>query len=88
MPTPKLEVRHYRSEKGNTFMVYRYWDDKNNNCEYQVYKLVQTKESIRELGISDRVEGRTVLNAREMGNKLFSLPSSPVIAGCNEKREN
>lgn len=72
MPTPKLEVRHYKSAKGQVFMVYRYYDDKNKNFEYQVYELVQTKKAMRLLGIEEFKKGRKEpLNAREMGDDLF-----------------
>jgi hypothetical protein len=72
MGSPKLQVYQLESKTGNTYLVYRYFDDKNNNYEYQTYKLVQSKEVARDFGILDTKEGRkTPLNAREMCDLLI-----------------
>lgn len=66
MPTPKLFSKQFQLN-GDTYLVYRYMDDGNNNYEYQVYKLVKSKEVARELGVSDLKDGRkTKLTTREM----------------------
>ncbi len=71
MANPKLEVYQITSDK-NTYLIHRYFDDKNNNFEYQIYKLVQSKNVAREFGIKDNVAGRnSKLNAREMCDKLI-----------------
>lgn len=71
MANPKLEVYQISSKK-NTYLIYRYYDDKNNNFEYQTYKLVQSKSVAREFGIKDNISGRkSKLNAREMCDKLI-----------------
>ncbi len=72
MGSPKLQVYQLESKTGNTYLVYRYFDDKNKNYEYQTYKLVQSKEVARDFGILDTKEGRkTPLNAREMCDLLI-----------------
>lgn len=60
MPTPKLFVRQYQDKNGNTYMIYRYWDNHNNNYEYQVYQLVQAKQIARNL------DSPELNNTREM----------------------
>lgn len=68
----KLKVTQITSKKGNTFLVYGYWDDKNNNYEYQIYKLVEIKDVAREFDITDKVSNRsTILNSREMCEKML-----------------
>jgi len=72
MAKVKLEVFQRTSESGNTYLIYRFFDDKNNNYEYQTYKLVQSKTVARDLGISDTKEGRkSPLNAREMCDEII-----------------
>jgi hypothetical protein len=72
MAKAKLEVFQKKSKNGNTYLIYRYYDDKNKNYEYQTYKLVQSKSVAREMGISDLIKGRkTPLNTREMCNLLI-----------------
>jgi hypothetical protein len=72
MAIPKLEIYHETSDSGNTYIIYRYFDDKNNNYEYQTYKLVQSKTVARDFGVSDTKFGRvTPLNAREMCDRLI-----------------
>jgi hypothetical protein len=71
MAKPKLEIYQISSDK-NTYIINRYLDDKNNNYEYQIYKLVQGKAVAREFGIKDFISGRkSKLNAREMCDKLI-----------------
>jgi hypothetical protein len=73
MAKAKLEVYQVESESGKTYLIYRYFDDKNNNFEYQTYQLVQSKTVARDLGISDKKEGRnTALNAREMCDEIIN----------------
>jgi hypothetical protein len=73
MAKPKLQIYQIESEQNNTYLIYRYFDDKNNNYEYQTYKLVQSKTVARDLGISDIKKGRkSSLNAREMCNKIIN----------------
>lgn len=72
MSKAKLEVYQIESESGNTYLIYRYFDDKNNNYEYQTYQLVQSKTVARDLGISVTKEGKkTKLNTREMCNEII-----------------
>lgn len=72
MAKAKLEVYQIESESGKTYIIYRYFDDKNNNYEYQTYQLVQSKTAARDLGISDTREGRkSKLNAREMCDEII-----------------
>ncbi|WP_192820710.1 hypothetical protein [Rufibacter sp. LB8] len=72
MPAPKMEVRQFVSDSNNTYLIYRYKDDANNNYEYQVYQLVQGKESARYLGAPERIPGReSDLNTREMCDWIF-----------------
>lgn len=72
MANPKLEIFQETSPTGNTYLIYRSFDDKNNNYEYQTYKLVQSKSVARDFGISDTKDGRkSSLNAREMCNLLI-----------------
>lgn len=72
MAKAKLEVFQEKSESGNTYLIYRYFDDKNNNYEYQTYKLVQSKTVARDLGISDTKDNRTSpLSAREMCDEII-----------------
>ena len=68
----KMEIYQQTSNSGNTYIIYRYYDDKNNNYEYQTYKLVQSKSVARDFEISDRrTERKTSLNSREMCNELI-----------------
>lgn len=72
MANPKLEIFQETSPSGNTYLIYRYFDDKNDNYEYQIYKLVQSKSAARDFGISDRKGVRkSALNSREMCNLLI-----------------
>jgi hypothetical protein len=72
MAKPKLEIFQETSPSGNTYLIYRSFDDKNNNYEYQTYKLVQSKSVARDFGISDTNDCRKFsLNAREMCNLLI-----------------
>jgi hypothetical protein len=72
MPNPKLQVRQFTSNGGKTFLFYRYWDDKNNNWEYQVYELVQSMQAARDLGAPDKLPSRpSNLNTREMCDWVF-----------------
>lgn len=72
MANPKLEIFQETSPSGNTYLIYKYFDDKNNNYEYQTYKLVQSKSVALDFGISDTKEGReSALNSREMCNLLI-----------------
>ena len=72
MAKAKLEIHQAVSEKGNTFLIYAYFDDKNNNYEYQTYKLVPSISVAREFGISQTEPTRqSKLNAREMCKKLI-----------------
>jgi hypothetical protein len=72
MATPKLEIFQATSNTGNTYLIHRDFDDKNNNYEYQTYKLVQSKSVARDFGISGTQDGRkNPLNSREMCNKLI-----------------
>ena len=72
MAKAKLEVYQIDSKIGKTYLIYRYFDDKNNNYEYQTYQLVQSKKVARDLGISDTKEGRkSTLNAREMCDEII-----------------
>ncbi|MBP6756504.1 MAG: hypothetical protein KA210_10170 [Bacteroidia bacterium] len=72
MKNLKLEIFQETTESGNTYLIYRYFDDKNNNYEYQTYKLVQSKNVARNFGISDTVDGRnSSLNTREMCNQII-----------------
>ena len=72
MAKAKLEVYQIESESGKTYLIYRYFDDKNNNYEYQTYQLVQSKTVARDLGISDTRAGRkSELNAREMCDEII-----------------
>ena len=69
---PKLEVYQIISEQNNTYLVYRYKDDHNNNYEYQIYKLVQSRAVAREMGVSEeRENGETPLNTREMCDQMI-----------------
>jgi hypothetical protein len=72
MANPKLEIFQETSLSGNTYLIYRYFDDKNDDYEYQTYKLVQSKSVARDFGISDKIDGRkSTLNSREMCNLLI-----------------
>ncbi len=72
MAKAKLEIRQAVSEKGNTFLIYAYFDDKNNNYEYQTYKLVSSIGVAKEFGVSQTEPNRqSKLNAREMCKKLI-----------------
>jgi hypothetical protein len=70
----KLEVYQTTTDDGKkTYLIYRYWDNHNNNFEYQIYKLESnTKKVIREFGISENKLGRkSKLTTREMCDKLI-----------------
>jgi hypothetical protein len=72
MPKTKLEIRQFTSSSNNTYLFYRYWDDKNKNWEYQVYELVQSMGAARDLGAPDKSDLRkTNLNTREMCDWVF-----------------
>lgn len=72
MTNPKLEIFQESTQSGNTYLIYRYFDDKNNNYEYQTYKLVQSKSVARDFGISDTKDGRkNPFNSREMCDLIF-----------------
>lgn len=72
MANPKLEIFQETTQSGGTYLIYRYFDDKNNNYEYQTYKLVQSKNVAREFGILDKIENRkSKLTTREMCDKLI-----------------
>ncbi len=63
----KMQVYQVVSKSKSTFLVYRYFDKKNNNFAYQIYKLVKSKSVAKEFGVSEFKEGRkTKLNTREM----------------------
>lgn len=46
---PKSEIRTVRDKKGHSYIVMRFWDDKNNNWEYSVYSEVVAKEAARDV---------------------------------------
>ncbi len=72
MANSNLEIRQLKNDAGEVFVFYRYKDDKNNNFEYQVYKLVESKDVARSFGIDEFPSGRkTGLNSREMCDELF-----------------
>ncbi|MDK2771263.1 MAG: hypothetical protein KYX68_03390 [Flavobacterium sp.] len=67
-----MEVFQLKSEKGNTYIVFRFFDDKNKNYEYKTYKLVKSINVAREFGILDKIPNRkTKLNTREMCDRLI-----------------
>jgi hypothetical protein len=77
MAKPKLEIFQARTDKGETYLIHRYFDDSNNNYEYQIYKLVQAKKVAREFGIRDNKTGRKEkLTTREMCDKLIDKITS------------
>ena len=47
--TPKSEIRTVRDRKGHSYIVMRFWDDKNENWEYSVYAEVVAKEAARDI---------------------------------------
>lgn len=65
----KLEIRQFKLNK--TYLFCRYWDDKNNNWEYQVYELVKSKSAARELGAPDFSDSGSELNTRKMCDWVF-----------------
>lgn len=67
-----MEIFQTKSEKGNNYIIFRFFDDKNNNYEYKTYKLVKSINVAREFGISEKKPNRkTKLNTREMCDKLI-----------------
>ena len=67
-----MEVFQLKSEKGNTYIVFRFFDDKNKNYEYKTYKLVKSINVAREFGIPVIIPNRkTKLNTREMCDRLI-----------------
>lgn len=52
MKRTKLEIYSIDSEE-SSYIIHRYWDNANKNYEYQIHKLVQSKEVAREFGIPD-----------------------------------
>lgn len=74
MPTSKLSVKQFNSSSGETFLIYRYFDNHLNNYEYQIYQLVESREVARKFGISEFKEERTSeLNTREMCDILWEM---------------
>lgn len=73
MANNKLQVIQANSESNQTYLIYRYYDDANNNYEYQTYKLVKSSKTAKDFGISNTKEGRkSKLNSREMCDLMFS----------------
>lgn len=67
-----MEIFQTKSEKGNNYIIFRFFDDKNNNYEYKTYKLVKSINVAREFGISEKkLNRKTKLNTREMCDKLI-----------------
>ena len=72
MINQKMQVFQQQSESGNTYLIFRYYDDLNNNYEYQIYKLVQSKAVARDFGVTETKNGRhTPLNTREMCDEMI-----------------
>jgi hypothetical protein len=46
---PRSEMRTVRDTKGYSYIVMRFWDDKNENWEYSVYCEVVAKEAARDV---------------------------------------
>ena len=68
----KYEVYQTTSQSNKTYIIHRYYDDKNSNYEYQIYELVNSKAAANECGISDIKEGRAAqLNTREVCELLI-----------------
>ncbi len=72
MTEAKLQVYHMDSASGKTYLIYRYYDDKNKNYEYQTYQLVSSKSVARDMGVTDSKPGRkSELNSREMCEEII-----------------
>ena len=68
----KYEVYQTTSKSNKTYIIHRYYDDKNANYEYQIYELVNSMAAAKECGISDIKEGRVAtLNTREVCDLLI-----------------
>lgn len=68
----KYEVYQTTSQSNKTYIIHRYYDDKNANYEYQIYELVNSMAAAKECGISDKREGRVApLNTREVCDLLI-----------------
>jgi hypothetical protein len=46
---PRSEIRTLRDANDHNYMVFRFWDNKNNNWEYHVYAEVVAKEAARDI---------------------------------------
>lgn len=66
MPTPKLFFKQLSSESDNNYLFLKYWDNKNNNWEYQVYQLAMAKPVCREFGAPELNESGGYNNSRVM----------------------
>ncbi len=68
----KYEVYQTTSQSNKTYIIHRYYDDKNANYEYQIYELVNSMAAPKECGITDIKEGRAAkLNTREVCDLLI-----------------
>lgn len=68
----KYEVYQTTSKSNKTYIIHRYYDDKNANYEYQIYELVNSMAAAKECGITDIKEGRDAkLNTREVCDLLI-----------------
>lgn len=67
-----MEIYQATSKQGENYIIFRYFDNHNNNYEYKTYKLVQSRSVAREFGVSEYKEGRpSELNTREMCDILI-----------------
>lgn len=67
-----MEVYQVKSGRGKVYLIYRFFDNANNNYEYYIYKLVKSMPVAREFDIPERIEGReSRLNTREMCDELI-----------------
>jgi len=70
----RSEMRTVKGESGANYIIYRFWDDKNNNWEYIIYAEVVAKKAVRDVGryFGYHIpEGQTNPNVRTLWDKIW-----------------
>ena len=68
-----MEVYQIKSKGGSSYIIYRFYDAKNKNYKYEIYKSVKSRTVAIEFNIPKSIEGReSELNTREMCDELIN----------------
>ena len=80
MSKKQFEVYQIKSDTGNLYIIYRFYDAKNKNYKYEIYKSVKSRAVAMEFNIPKSIEGReSELNTREMCDELINRIKNGTI---------